>query len=90
MDDVWIVTNWQAIQWVRNPTPLPLLHTFEPFGCNYPVRRYISLYPLKRGDPLDLSSFGSIGPAEEVQQSEGVQSLAQERSEVHEDLPNVS
>ncbi|XP_043787179.1 uncharacterized protein LOC122711989 isoform X3 [Apis laboriosa] len=32
MDDVWIVTNWQAIQWVRNPTPLPLLHTFEPFG----------------------------------------------------------
>lgn len=41
MDDVWIVTNWQAIQWVRNPTPLPLLHTFEPFGCNYPVRRYI-------------------------------------------------
>ncbi|XP_043509139.1 uncharacterized protein LOC122528252 isoform X2 [Frieseomelitta varia] len=38
MDDVWIVTNWQAIQWVRNPTPLPLLHTFEPFGCNYPDR----------------------------------------------------
>nr|XP_033325803.1 uncharacterized protein LOC117220186 isoform X2 [Megalopta genalis] len=38
MDDVWIVTNWQAIQWVRNPTPLPLMHTFEPFGCNYPDR----------------------------------------------------
>ncbi|XP_076247083.1 chitin deacetylase-like 5 [Calliopsis andreniformis] len=38
MDDVWIVTNWQALQWVRNPTPLPLLHTFEPFGCNYPDR----------------------------------------------------
>ncbi|OAD60533.1 hypothetical protein WN48_05050 [Eufriesea mexicana] len=38
MDDVWIVTNWQAIQWVRNPTPLPLLHTFESFGCNYPDR----------------------------------------------------
>ncbi|KZC06145.1 hypothetical protein WN55_07607, partial [Dufourea novaeangliae] len=38
MDDVWIVTNWQAIQWVRNPTPLPLLHNFEPFGCNYPDR----------------------------------------------------
>lgn len=44
MDDVWIVTNWQAIQWVRNPTPLPLLHTFEPFGCNYPVRRYIYVF----------------------------------------------
>ncbi|XP_076281497.1 chitin deacetylase-like 5 isoform X2 [Lasioglossum baleicum] len=38
MDDVWIVTNWQAIQWVRNPTPLPLMHTFEPFGCNYQGR----------------------------------------------------
>ncbi|XP_034186055.1 chitin deacetylase-like 5 isoform X1 [Osmia lignaria lignaria] len=38
MDDVWIVTNWQAIQWVRNPTPLALLHTFEPFGCNYQDR----------------------------------------------------
>ncbi|XP_076662435.1 chitin deacetylase-like 5 [Halictus rubicundus] len=38
MDDVWIVTNWQAIQWVRNPTPLSELHTFEPFGCNYPDR----------------------------------------------------
>ncbi|KOC70704.1 hypothetical protein WH47_06744 [Habropoda laboriosa] len=38
MDDVWIVTNWQGIQWVRNPTPLPLMHTFEPFGCNYPDR----------------------------------------------------
>ncbi|XP_034939999.1 uncharacterized protein Cda5 isoform X3 [Chelonus insularis] len=38
MDDVWIVTNWQAIQWVRNPTPLALLDTFEPFGCNYQDR----------------------------------------------------
>ncbi|XP_076685578.1 chitin deacetylase-like 5 isoform X2 [Andrena cerasifolii] len=38
MDDVWVVTNSQAIQWVRNPTPLPLMHTFEPFGCNYPDR----------------------------------------------------
>ncbi|XP_011147896.1 uncharacterized protein LOC105188239 isoform X2 [Harpegnathos saltator] len=38
MDDVWVVTNWQAIQWIRNPTPLALLHTFEPFGCHYPDR----------------------------------------------------
>ncbi|XP_063978438.1 uncharacterized protein LOC135163145 isoform X4 [Diachasmimorpha longicaudata] len=38
MDDVWIVTNWQALQWVRNPTPLALLDNFEPFGCNYPDR----------------------------------------------------
>ncbi|XP_018349464.1 PREDICTED: uncharacterized protein LOC108752835 isoform X1 [Trachymyrmex septentrionalis] len=38
MDDVWVITNWQAIQWIRNPTPLALLHTFEPFGCHYPDR----------------------------------------------------
>ncbi|XP_058794391.1 uncharacterized protein LOC131666057 [Phymastichus coffea] len=38
MDDVWIITNWQAIQWVRNPTPLALLDRFEPFGCNYQDR----------------------------------------------------
>lgn len=40
MDDVWVITNWQAIQWIRNPTPLALLHTFEPFGCHYPVRLF--------------------------------------------------
>lgn len=96
MDDVWIVTNWQAIQWVRNPTPLPLLHTFEPFGCNYPVRRYTCIFLFRysmrnREDSFDLSwNFRSIGSAEEVQQPEGVQSMAQERGEVHEDLSNVS
>lgn len=37
MDDVWVITNTQAIEWVRNPTPLALLDTFEPFGCNYQV-----------------------------------------------------
>ena len=96
MDDVWIVTNWQAIQWVRNPTPLPLLHTFEPFGCNYPVSRYTCIFLFRysmrnREDSFDLSwNFRSIGSAEEVQQPEGVQSMAQERGEVHEDLSNVS
>ncbi|XP_012275214.1 uncharacterized protein LOC105696933 isoform X1 [Orussus abietinus] len=38
MDDVWVVTNWQALQWVRNPTPLSLMGNFEPFGCNYADR----------------------------------------------------
>ncbi|XP_011305618.1 uncharacterized protein Cda5 isoform X1 [Fopius arisanus] len=38
MDDVWVVTNWQALQWVRNPTPLALLDNYEPFSCNYPDR----------------------------------------------------
>ena len=37
MDDVWLVTNWQAIQWVRDPTPLDRVKTFKPFNCDYPV-----------------------------------------------------
>ena len=39
MDDVWLVTNWQAIQWVRDPQPLSTVNSFQPFGCDYPVRR---------------------------------------------------
>jgi len=38
MDDVWLVTNWQAIQWVRDPTPLDRIKSFKPFGCDYPER----------------------------------------------------
>jgi hypothetical protein len=37
MDDVWLTTNWQAIQWMRDPTPLNSVKNFAPFGCNYPV-----------------------------------------------------
>ncbi|GAB0091855.1 mucin-5AC [Sergentomyia squamirostris] len=35
MKDVWIVTNWQALQWVRDPTPISRLNSFQPFQCNY-------------------------------------------------------
>ncbi|XP_014276543.1 trichohyalin [Halyomorpha halys] len=35
MPEVWIITNWQAIQWVRDPTPLSRLGSFAPFQCNY-------------------------------------------------------
>lgn len=38
MDDVWLVTNWQAIQWVRDPTPLDRVKGFKPFQCDYPER----------------------------------------------------
>jgi hypothetical protein len=34
MDDVWLVTNWQALQWVRNPTPLNRIHNFQPWSCH--------------------------------------------------------
>lgn len=32
-DDVWLVTNWQAIQWIRNPTSSTKMKDFEPFDC---------------------------------------------------------
>lgn len=34
MDDVYLVTNWQALQWVRNPTPLSQILNFEPWSCS--------------------------------------------------------
>lgn len=37
MKDVFIVTNWQALQWVRDPTPLSRINSFQPFHCNYHV-----------------------------------------------------
>ena len=33
-DDVYIVTNWQMLQWMRNPTTLDQIHNFEPFQCH--------------------------------------------------------
>jgi peptidoglycan/xylan/chitin deacetylase (PgdA/CDA1 family) len=38
MKDVYIVTNWQALQWVRDPTPLSRINSFQPFQCNYQDR----------------------------------------------------
>jgi len=35
MEDVWLVTSWQAIQWMRDPTPLSDIHSFPPFQCSY-------------------------------------------------------
>lgn len=42
MPDVYLVTNWQAIQWIRDPTPLSRMHNFEPFKCDYSVRLDLS------------------------------------------------
>lgn len=38
MPDVWIVTNWQAIQWVRDPTSISRLQSFTPFHCDLSER----------------------------------------------------
>ncbi|CAL1262611.1 unnamed protein product, partial [Larinioides sclopetarius] len=32
-DDVYMVTNWQAIQWMREPTPLSRIQSFKPWQC---------------------------------------------------------
>ncbi|CAL8113684.1 unnamed protein product [Orchesella dallaii] len=34
MDDVWLVTNYQALQWIRNPTPNNRILNFEPWSCH--------------------------------------------------------
>jgi hypothetical protein len=38
MNDVWLVTNWQAIQFVRDPTPISRINSFQPFSCDYSDR----------------------------------------------------
>jgi hypothetical protein len=34
--DVWIVSNEQLLDWVRNPTPISELDSFAPFKCSTP------------------------------------------------------
>lgn len=38
-DDVWFVTSWQAIQWMRSLPDLVDPHDFEPFQCNQKKRQ---------------------------------------------------
>ncbi|XP_043640388.1 uncharacterized protein LOC122611404 isoform X4 [Drosophila teissieri] len=38
MQDVWIITNWQALQWVRDPTPISRINSFQPFQCDFSDR----------------------------------------------------
>ena len=37
MPEVWVVNNWEAIQWMQKPTPLNLLNQFEPWKCKTQV-----------------------------------------------------
>ncbi|XP_068231457.1 uncharacterized protein Cda5 isoform X8 [Palaemon carinicauda] len=39
MDDVWLITNHQLLQWMRDPQPLSTIKNFGPFGCNFPDRK---------------------------------------------------
>ena len=35
-NDVWIITINQALEWIRNPTPLTEMGNFVPWQCNHP------------------------------------------------------
>lgn len=39
MNDVWLVNNWQALQWVRDPTPISRVNAFQPFQCDFSVNK---------------------------------------------------
>lgn len=34
LNDVYFVTNWQMLQWIRSPTPLDAIDSFEPWNCD--------------------------------------------------------
>jgi hypothetical protein len=36
--DVWIVSNYEAIQWMRNPTPITKMESFNAWKtCEAPI-----------------------------------------------------
>jgi len=50
-DDVFLVTTWQMLQWIRDPTPLDYVYRFKPFQCSYPVK-FHHFYTLNLYFPL--------------------------------------
>lgn len=38
MKDVYFVTNWQMIQWMKDPTPLSMIKDFKPWKCDFSDR----------------------------------------------------
>ena len=37
MEEVWVVTAWQTVQWMRAPATTDTVHDFKPFQCDYKV-----------------------------------------------------
>ena len=65
-DDVFLVTTWQMLQWIRDPTPRNNLYKFKPFQCNYPVKfhSYFTLrYIGPRIQSLNYHDFRISGKA---------------------------
>ena len=57
MEDVWIVSTWQMLQWMRDPVPLENIMDYKPFQCEYKVVFYLNVksvyclvcyYPLRK------------------------------------------
>lgn len=47
LPEVWVVNNWEAIQWMQKPTPITQLGQFDPWKCKtqvhskFFIRKYI-------------------------------------------------
>ena len=56
LNDVWFVTSWQAIQWMRNlANPVDPLN-FEPFQCKE-TQKQVCLFSLRDNFEVILSSL---------------------------------
>ena len=80
MEEVWVVTAWQTVQWMRAPATTDTVHDFKPFQCDYKVETVRGKY-LSNAENIFV-----LGPAAALRQAEGVQPVAQERSALHADL----
>ena len=51
MEDVWVVTAWQTVQWMRAPANTDTVHQFKPFQCDYKVTTHRGKY-LSNGENI--------------------------------------
>ena len=51
MEDVWVVTAWQTVQWMRAPASTDTVHSFKPFQCDYKVTTHRGKY-LSNGENI--------------------------------------
>lgn len=56
MPEVWVVNNWEAIQWMQKPTPVNMLSQFEPWKCKAQVHHFWNYCTLFK-DRADLNLF---------------------------------
>lgn len=75
LDDVWFVTSYQAIQWMRNLSDPKDPLNFEPFQCNDKKVRLIALkLEFYCGAKVFFANFSEEGQI--LHEASGLQSLA--------------